>query len=494
LAAANPIIVIAMFTVIILNLFGRVTHSSCEFTLKMLRVLIAATLRNPSKFEAKILQTLPEDVRTVRKIFCLESRTTTYAVCPKCSSIYKPDMTADVPQYQSTCTSLRFSKLCGANLLKTAIHNGMSIRIPIRPYAYQSLVEFTGRLLSRAPIEQAIGGYQARLRDGNVRDMADAEVTSESRFSGCPGAPTGAGSRLALQWCLNVDWFNPYKNKQAGKVYSAGVMSMVCLDLPPSLRYQAENMYLAGILPGPREPSLDEMNHFLRPLVNELVDSWTSGHHLTQTALSPQGRVVTSLVSTLACDLPASRKVSGHAGHSANHFCALCLLKRADISETDPGKWGRRTCDSYVELAIAWRDAESKKKQEALYKSNGIRWSELLRLPYWDPNHSVVVDPMHNLFLNLVQHHFRILLGIDSTDKRASAPPTQKMLDKARMSLRNPTKSGLSRFGQATLAQLCQERCIPLPAGKVKKASLISLLLVSIFFRCTVTSFTTQDF
>jgi len=321
-------------------------------------------------------------------------------------------------------------------------------------------------------------------------DVADARVASDSTI----GRLTNGA--LNLQWSLNVDWFNPYQNKQAGKVYSTGAMSMICLDLPPSLRYQAENIYLAGILPGPHEPSLDEINHFLRPLVDELVDSWKYKHHLTRTALYLQGCTVQSQVSLLVSDLPASRKVSGHAGHSASQFCGLCLLQKSDINEIDPNKWGRWTYQSHLEAALAWKNAESKKKQKSLYKSNGIRWSELLRLPYWDPTRHVVVDPMHNLFLNLIQHHFRILLELDSADGGTSTPPTPKMLERARKSLEHATSSSLRQHKQATLAQLCQELNIPIPmsAGKVKKATLISLLLVSCFISEYVSIFIEQVF
>jgi len=36
-------------------------------------------------------------------------------------------------------------------------------------------------------------------------------------------------------------------------------------------------MYLAGIIPGPTEPSGDQLNHFLEPLIDELIDSWERG-------------------------------------------------------------------------------------------------------------------------------------------------------------------------------------------------------------------------
>ncbi|KZP09268.1 hypothetical protein FIBSPDRAFT_672609, partial [Athelia psychrophila] len=72
----------------------------------------------------------------------------------------------------------------------------------------------------------------------------------------------GPPGEARLVWNLSVDWFNPGGNKQSGKHVSVGSMAMMCLNLPPSLRSRPENMWLS-ILPGPREPSTDEMNHFL---------------------------------------------------------------------------------------------------------------------------------------------------------------------------------------------------------------------------------------
>ena len=45
-------------------------------------------------------------------------------------------------------------------------------------------------------------------------------------------------SNLQLAWSLSIDWFNPQGNK-------------------------TENVYLVGVIPGPKEPSLEEINHFL---------------------------------------------------------------------------------------------------------------------------------------------------------------------------------------------------------------------------------------
>ena len=43
---------------------------------------------------------------------------------------------------------------------------------------------------------------------------------------------------------------------------------------------------------------------------------------------------------------------------------------------------------------------------------NGVRWSLLHRLPYWDPVKHVVLGFMHNWLEGILQHHLRILWRI----------------------------------------------------------------------------------
>ena len=56
--------------------------------------------------------------------------------------------------------------------------------------------------------------------------------------------------------------------------YSIGVMYMAVNYLPRQLRYKRENIILAGIIPGPKEPKLT-LNSFLKPLVEDLKEFWS---------------------------------------------------------------------------------------------------------------------------------------------------------------------------------------------------------------------------
>ncbi|EJD33864.1 hypothetical protein AURDEDRAFT_21509, partial [Auricularia subglabra TFB-10046 SS5] len=62
-----------------------------------------------------------------------------------------------------------------------------------------------------------------------------------------------------------------------------------CLNLPMHLRYLEENMYLAGIVPGPNAPTLDQLNHVLVPLVDDFCEAWNPGVYITRTAGRPGG-------------------------------------------------------------------------------------------------------------------------------------------------------------------------------------------------------------
>lgn len=68
---------------------------------------------------------------------------------------------------------------------------------------------------------------------------------------------------------LNIDWFQPYKHTNS----SVGVMYLVIVNLPRSVRFKRENVIIAGILPGPTEPKHD-INPYLEPLVSELLTLW----------------------------------------------------------------------------------------------------------------------------------------------------------------------------------------------------------------------------
>ena len=69
---------------------------------------------------------------------------------------------------------------------------------------------------------------------------------------------------------MNIDWVQPFKNRND---YSVGVSYFVLLNLPGKIRFKAENVIVAVLIPSfKKEPS--SINSFLEPIVKELQFLW----------------------------------------------------------------------------------------------------------------------------------------------------------------------------------------------------------------------------
>ena len=135
-----------------------------------------------------------------------------------------------------------------------------------------------------------------------------------------------------------LDFFNPLENKQGGKKASVGIISVVCLSLLGSHRYQFENMFLAGIIPGPKEPPLTTIRHYFTPLVDQFLALWNPGIYFSRTYNFPQGRLILAALILVVCDLLAARKLAGFASPTSNHFCSVEMYKQKK------GKDKEKTC------------------------------------------------------------------------------------------------------------------------------------------------------
>src|SRR5277367_5294973 len=62
-----------------------------------------------------------------------------------------------------------------------------------------------------------------------------------------------------------------------------------------------------------------------------------------------------------------------------------------------------RNSSQYRENALGWRRCNSDASRKRFIKQSGVRWFELLRLPYFDPIRFLTVDPMHCLFLGIAK-------------------------------------------------------------------------------------------
>lgn len=418
----QPLIIACMFMAAVLQLITQQTLRASRYTLRTLEVLVKLKL--------------PRDIRTVRRQLHLDPDVILYAACPSCHGLHRPILSGQGrPSYPARCSRRRFTESapCGTVLTKAGSDRGQTIRVPMKPFTYHKQASFLSRMTARPGMEEIlVEGYERRQRRARdiskeLRDVFDGSIVEELVGpNGRPWDDTPSGE-LRLTFSLSVDFFNPLTNKAGGAHWSAGAMSMVLLELPPSLRYRSENMYLVGVIPGRHEPSLDEINCYLEPLVDEAIAMYEQGIFLSRTAAYPLGRRCRSAIVMIVGDLPGRCKILGCATHNHTIACFQDGTLKKDLNNIDLAKLQerRRTDEWHRKVAGEWKDADSDGKRANLYQKNGVRWSDLLRLRYFQPQKWVVPDPMHTLYLNVVNFHCRNVLGMQ-VESRAKAPTTNK--------------------------------------------------------------------
>ncbi|KAI6011703.1 hypothetical protein BKA83DRAFT_4571787 [Pisolithus microcarpus] len=161
---------------------------------------------------------------------------------------------------------------------------------------------------------------------------------------------------------------------------------------------EQKNMYLCGVIPGPKKPSLKWINNFLRPL------AWKG---------------------CVPC--PGS---SRFLSHTATLFCSFCYLPVDMIENINMESWPIHSAKQHCTHAEEWLLATSSEQQEQIARTYGVRFLELLRLPYWDPIWFTVLDSMHAFFLRVIQQHVRYIWGLsptapagDGTNSPTETPP-----------------------------------------------------------------------
>ncbi|KNZ54402.1 hypothetical protein VP01_2958g5, partial [Puccinia sorghi] len=284
------------------------------------------------------------DVRTITKRIRLDPELE--AICfPKCFSLYEPEDALVTCIY---CKSKK-AQACGESLFKSK-HDPL---IPqYQPMSHASIplptafVPFIPRLvyhtqkfnswlkwsLNVPGLEDEILSWRQTVQSAPKNKITDIQQSKALRSFSIKAKQALSGNELRLTFSLYIDWFNPFSNKLSGRNASMGVVALTCLDLSPHGRNKHNNLFIAGIIPGPKELDMTTISHVLAPLIDDLV------------LLNPGIFVNSEVGEKLEC---------------------------------------RPSDDTLV-------------KQKRLLRLNGIHWSELNRLPYWDPVRNVALGVMHN--------------------------------------------------------------------------------------------------
>lgn len=138
-----------------------------------------------------------------------------------------------------------------------------------------------------------------------------------------------------------------------------------------------ENVILAGVIPGPKEPEL-HLNSFLQPLVSDLMQLWDG---ICMKSSNNVSIMVRAALLCVGCEMPAARKVCCFLGHRATMGCSKCLhafpterfVEKADYSNFKRTEWRKRTNDHHRSEAMKCRSCVTKSEQTEIERS-GVRY------------------------------------------------------------------------------------------------------------------------
>lgn len=422
--------------------------------------------------KGRVSDTIPGSIDKVTSRLQLGPTLVSFVCCRNCFACYDP---TNHPRH---CTYQAAPDLppCGRSLTCRRNRKGKRVVEPERQMHCQDFRSWLAELISRPGMEEMLDRdpYNTGAEDGELRDVWDGRVLRN--FCGPDGEnffthKEPGGMRLAFSLC--EDNFNPFFNKHGGKSYSAGVICLICLNLPPDIRYLLENVFIFCVFPGPKEPSIEQLNNVMTFLVDQFCVFWNPGVYYTSTPRHPHGRLAKVAIVLVLADLIAARKISGLA-----KWCTQCPVLAMDIDNLKPETWpAPRSAEEHRELAEEWKALGSKGKVKH-FQQYGVRWSELLRLPYFDMPKFTAVELSHNLLTNCADHHLRHLwemdalapdgLGDGATGQAKKKRPVQPVeVEYGWMLVNRGTKEQLKQLKAGILEECCKRAGEPYGGRKM---------------------------
>jgi Transposase family tnp2 len=376
-------------------------------------------------------QKLPKHPEALSVRYRLDPITQKYIVCSRCHCLYAYRLAApgaDLIPPPPLCAfkSRADSAQCNEPLWRKSDRGPYGLlELPRKVYVHQDLKSWLGRMVLRPGMENFM--ESCPVPDGahdqaSIPDIWLAKVFPALRDVNNRRFYPGPGTELRLVFSLSVDGFDSFGGKIAKQKASSTGIWMVLLNLPPHLRYLPQNMYTAGVIPGPKKPSNEEINHYMQLVVNDFKDFWDPGVTYSRTHKHREGRLARALVVPLVCDMLGARQIIGQPGTTtAHYFCTGCDLDIDDINLLDPTQWPAKDLSDLRRFSQLHRDAQSENDAKEIFEGSGCRWTPLWELVYWDPVQFTVIDSMHALDLNVIQTHCRNILQIDITQNSGQA-------------------------------------------------------------------------
>ncbi|KAJ3016517.1 hypothetical protein NUW54_g789 [Trametes sanguinea] len=215
---------------------------------------------------------------------------------------------------------------------------------------------------------------------------------------------------LVLQ--INLDWFRT--TKRGG--YSVGAVYITICNNSRSVRFRREETILYCVIPGPGEPTTQQLNQILKPLHAELTRLYDGvlfrlpGEETEE----PVTEAMHAYLSNISSDLPATHKLNGLRGHTSEHLmCDMCEAKFTSLTIPecfDSSRFQYRDDWRFLKYAHLWHDADEDDHVEIVNK-RGVEWSLLDDLPDWLPGRDSPPNFMHAAYLGEAKHVIQGILG-----------------------------------------------------------------------------------
>ncbi|KAA1084550.1 hypothetical protein PGT21_050274 [Puccinia graminis f. sp. tritici] len=415
-------VVFPMVFTSILSLCHKVSRESARFLIESLNIQNKIVISELSPNSIHQLGQIPLSTSTIFDQLNLNPDLDIYACCPDClylvgleREINDPDITCQrhLQRYDldGPCHSQIGKMKISTNIKEKPREAQESKFEAIQHFVYQPFKSWLGRFLQQPGIEEDISIHLQRGSRSIMTDIWDGYIWKQ--FTGKNESQPFLSKAGNLAFALYIDWFNAF-GKSSRKA-SLGTLILVCLNLPPEKRLKPENVYVAGILPGPKEPTGTQLNNLLLPLIQELKELW-EGVYFSQTFKFPQGTKIRVAMLTVIADLPAIRKIAGFKSHSGTMFCNFCTISKEDRNTVQPFSWRSRNFREHKENIARWLNATSNTQREKIFKETGARYSILEELPYWDPTRMINLDIMHNMILGALKDHAENKLRIAEKD------------------------------------------------------------------------------
>ncbi|TDL13710.1 hypothetical protein BD410DRAFT_734965 [Rickenella mellea] len=194
---------------------------------------------------------IPRNLGTVMKKLDLEDRFTNYPICHICHRIFKPNI--PVNSVCPDCDTALF-KATSPTIFQRVTGKAPPPPPPVSAAPIQVLSSLLVDFLAQPGIEAAAEKWKARTHEpGKYKDIMDGNIWKSSACA--DGTPFFDGS------------------DESGELRLGVTLSLDCT----LRRYRAGNLLLAAMTPGPTEPTAEQLQHYLKILVDDLLKLYETG-------------------------------------------------------------------------------------------------------------------------------------------------------------------------------------------------------------------------